>query len=289
MPTTYTIHLRNEQQKNRRFWCFLNTPESNISAEVFANSSAYLFVPPTSPGQDDTFTIPLQYVIQAGASNNAVGLKTKITSKNVQNTDLNQAWDIQYYVQNQGPLLTSDGSIQDPIIELNVLPFDKSKEEPNRWYSNLTYGVKSENGFMGITWSPDPNDVYRIKPKVQFYVTIGDYESNTLAEMTAISKDAASITADSFDVRNECTVVLKSDGTWMVVRGNLNATPDLLQQLMESHLTLSRAHAELVNAVSAQTGHSFHRAFGQDRFNTAAGLSIARKLYDDRDTPPLNG
>ncbi|WP_323282745.1 hypothetical protein [Enterobacter cloacae] len=281
MPTTYTIHLRNKQSANQTFWCFLDEPSSNIDSTVFANSSAFLTVPTYSPGQDDRFAIPLQYVVQAGASNQAVGLNTQIYSSIKHDTDLSQTWLATYFAQNQGPNLTSSGSAPSGEIDITTNAFDKSKEPLNKWFSNLTYGVKSENGFMGVTWSPDPNQEYRIKPKVQFYVATGHFESNTLADITSISKQSASITDASFDGNNECTVTLNTDGTWDVVPGNLNNTSELFHQLMESHLNLSTAHVALVDLLAKDKQTKPTRSESNDAYAISAGVQISSDLADD--------
>jgi hypothetical protein len=255
MPTKYKIHLKNLQSADKTFWCFLNTPDSNISSEVFANSSARLTVAQFEPGRDDSFTIPLQYVVKAGASNNAVALKTLIQSSISKNTDLASSWQANYFQANKGPALVP-GSDTPASDEVDVLTnaFDKNREPLDKWFSSLTFGVQSDNGFLGVTWSPDPSETYRIKPKVQFYVATGSYEENTLASITSISTTSANITEDSFDGNYECTVTLLTTGKWKVEKGNTNQSSTLrasnaLVDLSKTQLLLATAHTDLVDLI----------------------------------------
>jgi hypothetical protein len=96
MTTPYTIYLVNNSSNTALFWCFLAPPvELAGDPNVFANSSTSLSVPPMSPATN-TFTIPVQYVVGAGASNSAVGLNIRIDSNITLNTDLAQAWEANY-------------------------------------------------------------------------------------------------------------------------------------------------------------------------------------------------
>ena len=255
MSTKYKIHLKNLHSADKTFWCFLNTPDSDISTEVFANSSARLTVAQFEPGRDDSFTIPLQYVVKAGASNQAVALKTLIQSSISKNTDLASSWMANYFPANKGPAL-APYSDQPASDEVDVLTngFDKSREPLDKWYSSLTFGVQSDNGFLGVTWSPDPSETYRIRPKVQFYVATGSYEENTLASITSISSTSANITEDSFDGNYECTVTLLTTGKWKVEKGNTNQSLTLrasnaLVDLAKTQLLLATAHTDLVDLI----------------------------------------
>ena len=281
MPTVYTIHLRNTQANKQPFWCFLSEPESGINAKVFANSSANLTVPTYTGSQDNYFSIPLQYMVQAGASNNAVGLNTRIVSNVKEDTDLGLGWLATYFPLNEGPTLDQEGTCPTDELDITTNNFDKSKEPLNKWYGNLTYGVKSQNGFMGVTWSPDPGKLYRIKPKVQFYVSVGDFSSNTLADMTAISSAAASITENSFDGNYECTVVLNTDGTWKVFKGNLNQSVSALEKLMESHLHMSSAHAAMVDLLKNTNTAVASKADPDDEWAVSSGVTIDSGALDN--------
>src|SRR5262249_61371312 len=105
MTTQYTIYLVNESAVTQVFWCFLAQPQELASdPNVYANSSTSLAVGPFQPGYN-TFTIPVQYIVGAGASNNAVGLNIQVTSSVQNNADLGQMWDANYATvpPNQGP------------------------------------------------------------------------------------------------------------------------------------------------------------------------------------------
>ncbi|QLK61117.1 hypothetical protein GE278_10260 [Enterobacteriaceae bacterium Kacie_13] len=285
MPTTYTIHLKNLQSADKTFWCFLNFPESQISADVYANSSANLTVSQHQHGQDDSFSIPLQYVVQAGASNKAVALNTLIQSSIKKNTDLATAWHADYYPANKGPSLyvaSDEPAPGNKEVDVWTNDFDKSQEPLQKWFSSLTFGVMSESGFMGVTWSPDPEQTYRIQPKVQFYVATGNFESNKLADITAISSKAANITGDSFDGNNECTVTLKTNGQWLVEPGNTNATSNgdstLLSNLVKTNMELATAQSMLVAMYSGQLPSGTPSVLRTDKYATSTGIKIKKQL-----------
>lgn len=297
MPTTYTIHLKNMQKKDNTFWCFLDLPVSEIAPEVYANSSANLTVSKYKKGQDDSFSIPLQYVIKAGASNQAVELNTRIQSSIVQDTDLGKAWHDNYNHPNKGPSLYLADDKPTPAnneVDIWTNNFDKDKEPLKNWYSNLTFGVQSQNGFMGVTWSPDPSQRYRIEPKVQFYVATGSYESNQLADITAISATSASIDEDSFDGNNECTVTLKSDGNWIVEPGNTNVTelesdPGILSELVKANVELATAHAALVAMYnSGQTVTGVHAHLASDEYVKSTGIKLRNNITLSEDDMEAN-
>lgn len=285
MPTTYKIHLKNLQSADKTFWCFLNLPESQISADIYANSSANLTVSQYQSGQDDSFTIPLQYVVQAGASNQAVALNTLIQSSLKKNTDLAAAWHADYFPANKGPKLYLATDVPNPDnkeVDIWTNDFDKSQERLKNWYSSLTFGVLSQNGFMGVTWSPDPSETYRIKPKVQFYVATGSFESNTLADITAISSQSAPVTADSFDGNNECTVTLLSTGKWLVEPGNtnqiVNSNSAILNNLVKANMELATSHSALVALFSTQHLSEIPANSKSNEQVISAGITIKQQL-----------
>ena len=254
MPTTYKINLVNKQAATKKFWCFLNAPQISNQPTVFANSNTFLSLPKTLPGSSASFDIPLQYSVQAGASNKAVGLNTKISSSVTQNTNLGVSW-LAAYSQNGNnlpPTLKNDTTPPAPptnglVIKTNV--YDKSKEPLDNWYGNLTFGVKTSHGFIGLTWSPDPSTAYITMPNVSFYVTTGKYQTNTLANISAIALNAAHLTASDFDGNLECTVTLNADGTWSKNAGKPALVDSVLDSLVESHLMLSTAHLKIADLV----------------------------------------
>jgi hypothetical protein len=285
MATEYKIHLKNLQSADKTFWCFLDFPQSQISSEVFANSSTNLVVSTHQSGQDDAFTIPLQYVIQAGSSNNAVGLGTKIDSSIIKDIDLATAWQVDYFLQNKGPKLypASDVTLP-PTNEVDILTndFDQDQEPLKKWFHSLTFGVQSDKGFMGVTWAPDPSETYAIKPKVQFYISTGSFVSNTLANMTSVSTKAAPITEDSFDGNNECTVTLLTNGKWLIEKGNTNlklsSNSEIINNLVLSHLALSTAHAALVALYSEQASLETLSGLSKDVEVKSTGIAVKNNL-----------
>lgn len=219
--TDYKIYLVNEGSTSKNFWCFLQQPEGVSSSDVYANSNTMLSVLPNYGGTN-RFTIPLQYVVGAGASNKAVGLDIKIDSSFIQNSELEQLWDADYATAppNQGPVISLDSGATSPANTLGIKSndFDRVQNENEHWYSNMSFGIQSANGFLGVTWSPSPSDTSTITPKFAFYVATGDYTSNNLADMTTISNTSAQI--ELTDFKNlEATVTLTSKGKWLVAPG----------------------------------------------------------------------
>ena len=87
MATEYKIYIVNASGNGQLFWAFLSEPVVSNAPNVFANSNTNLYIPGGSTNLN-SFTIPVQYVIGAGASNNAVGLNTVIESSATRNTEL---------------------------------------------------------------------------------------------------------------------------------------------------------------------------------------------------------
>src|SRR6185437_2348896 len=223
MPTNYTIYIVNQSVKSQLFWAFLSEPTITNNPTVFANSSTNLQIPGLSPDLN-SFTIPVQYVIGAGASNNAVGLNTVITSNATRNTDLQLLWDVSYATTppNQGPTVHMQSSGQSPAgtIEMVTNGFDQQSNQANEWYESMSFGVKTGNGFMGVTWEPDPNKTYTITPTLTFYITVGNYSASSLAGIDAVSVGSAELnTATAFDFNKNCTVVYDSTGSWSHYKG----------------------------------------------------------------------
>ncbi|MES2574648.1 MAG: hypothetical protein V4572_06880 [Bacteroidota bacterium] len=221
--TNYTIYLKNESSDPRSFWCFLEKPEGISYYEAYANSSASLSVMPNYGGINK-FMIPIQYSLGAGASNNAVGLGVQIDSSIIQYAQLKQTWEAQYATipPNQGPNLNLvQGQISpDNSIGLLSNAYDQVRNENGRWFSNMSFGIQTYNGFMGITWSPSPNNQYTITPKFSFYISTGDFTSNELADFATISRQSAKVELSDFK-NLEVTVTLTSKGEWLVQPGRV--------------------------------------------------------------------
>lgn len=221
--TNYTIYLKNESSNTQNFWAFLQKPEGLSNNVVYANSSAYLSVYPKDRGIN-SLVIPVQYSLGAGASNQAVGLGVQIDSSIIREAQLKQTWEAKYATipPHQGPYLnTAQGhQASDNTISLITNSFDKANNEYGKWYSNASFGIQTQMGFLGVTWSPSPNEQCTITPKFSFYIATGNFSSYELADLETISRKAAKIELSDF--RNqEVTVTLTSRGDWIVQPGRV--------------------------------------------------------------------
>ena len=153
--TNYKIYLVNKGSDGQNFWCFLQKPEMNLTGDVFANSDTSLFVIPNYQGTNK-FTIPLQYTVGAGASNDAVGLNIQIDSAIMEDASLEDMWDVEYATipPKQGPTMSLEQGTQSPANTIGVKSnaFNKVLNEDGQWFSNMTFGIVTANGFIGITW-----------------------------------------------------------------------------------------------------------------------------------------
>jgi hypothetical protein len=256
MTTQYTIYLVNNSATTQIFWCFLTRPvELASDPGVYANSSTSLAVASMAPGIN-TFTIPVQYIVGAGASNNAVGLNIKIDSIVTQDTDLGQMWDANYATvpPNMGPSLALDSaSAPAGTIAIKSNAFNRGSNEANGWFSNMSYGVQTNQGFIGMSWSPSPQQTRTITPVLKFYVTTGSYGANSLASWTDVANDSAMISVPSSFQYNKTTVTYTDTGAWIVTPGapSMLASADFggrggVFSLIQSHRLLSEAHAKLI-------------------------------------------
>jgi hypothetical protein len=256
--TTYTIYLVNNAETTQTFWCFLGQPQELASQPgVYANSSTSLAVASMAPGIN-TFTIPVQYTVGAGAGTLAVGLNIQINSTITQAAQLGDTWDAAYATvpPNMGPSLTKDSaSAPSGTIAIASNGFNQASNEAAGWFSNMSYGIQTNQGFIGMTWSPSPAQTRTITPLLQFYVAVGSYGSNQLAEWTDVANNAAQLTVPgSFDL-NATTVTYTETGGWAVTPGRPSDISSYLalrgadrKSLVQSHLLLSEAHAHLVAA-----------------------------------------
>jgi hypothetical protein len=272
MSTPYTIYLINKSQQQQTFWCFLAAPEALSGPGVFANSSANLTVIPNAPGFN-TFKIPVQYVIGAGASNHrvAAGLNLEVASGVQRQVDLGQEWDANYVTISssqgpQGPSLTQDSAKPLPTeIVLNSNAFNQgSNENQYSWFGSMSFGITTAQGFIGMSWSPPPNDTKAITPLLKFYVATGSFGSNELASWTDVSRTSATLLVpDSFRYE-ETTVTYNPDGTFTVTPGKPDESPSATFErsgdatfdrsgdtglLIQSHRALCEAHLELIDLV----------------------------------------
>jgi hypothetical protein len=220
--TNYTIYLKNEGATAKNFWCFLQKPKTEFNEGVYANSSAQISVLPNYGGVNN-FTIPLQYVVGVGASNQAVELGVQIDSSFVRNTQLESVWNAKYATipPQQGPTLElAQGLKSDPnTISLVTNNFNATRNLAGDWHSSMSFGIQSANGFIGITWKPSPGEKYQFAPNFSFYIATGEFSNNHLADILEISRNAAEVDLEQFSDSLEATVTLTSTGEWRVTPG----------------------------------------------------------------------
>src|SRR5699024_9444372 len=61
---------------------------------------------------------------------------------------------------------------------------------------------------------------YTITPKLNFYITVGDYSSSSLADINSVANNSAMLdTSIDFDLNNTCTVVYSGKGEWSHFKG----------------------------------------------------------------------
>jgi hypothetical protein len=222
MTDKYTIYLVNQSADSQQFWCFLSPPQELVNEPgVFANSSATLAVDPNDPALN-RFVIPVQYVVGAGASNNAVGLNVEVLSDVTNQASLKDTWHANYadVPPNKGPkMLLTGKSAPDNTIQLVSNDFAKVSNEGAGWFSNQSFGILTDQGFIGMTWSPKASQIRTLTPKLKFYVSAGQYGSNALADWNEVSVDSAVITVPDSFAAMKCTVTYDQHGNWSVTAG----------------------------------------------------------------------
>ncbi len=245
MPSQYTIYLVNQSSSTQTFWCFLTRPAEIASdPNVFANSSASIAIDSNDPSTN-YFVIPVQYSVGAGASNNAVGLDVQVTSTISQNSDLAQVWNADYAnaPPKKGPKLTAASTSTGPnSIKLVTNSFNQEDNEALGWYSNQSFGIQTASGFMGMTWSPSPNQSRTLTPKLSFYISVGSFGSSTLADWTQVSNDSAQVSVPGSFTGGACTVTLLNNGKWKITPGK----PPQLALLENLAFLKSDAHSQLM-------------------------------------------
>jgi len=222
MVALYNIHLINHSASTEVFWCFLAQPQELANTPgVYANSSVCIAIDANAL-ETNHFMIPVEYVVGAGASNIAVGLNVFVDSSDTQNADIGQTWEASYASSppNMGPnlFLTGTPSPAD-TIGITTNAFDQMTNEANGWFSNQSFGIMTDAGFMGMSWSPSPNTRTTITPRLGFYITTGAFSANGLADWTSVSNDAALVQAPFDFSQNNCTVTLTASGAWKVSPG----------------------------------------------------------------------
>ncbi|WP_257169107.1 hypothetical protein [Bradyrhizobium sp. SRS-191] len=222
MVDTYTIYLVNKSADTQLFWCFLERPQELVADPgVYANSSASLAIASNQPGTH-FFAIPVQYKVGAGASNNAVGLDVVVTSNVINDASIKDQWQADYKTipPQQGPTMKLLGN-QAPANSISITSgeFDKAKNENGGWFSNQSFGIQTGAGFIGMSWSPKPQQKRTLTPKLSFYIAIGDYGSNTLADWNTVSTNSIQVNVPiDFQYAN-ATVTYDASGNWSKTPG----------------------------------------------------------------------
>jgi hypothetical protein len=217
----YKIYLVNKGADAKIFWCFFGKPEAMTSNGVYANSNIMLNVLPNYQGIN-LFTIPYQYQVAAGATNKPLRLNVKNEVSIMKNAQLQSSWRASYATAppKQGPLLDLIKNINSlkGTISIETNNYNPVKNHENQWYNNMSFGIKAEGGFTGITWEPSPENRYVITPKFSLYIATGSYTSNTLASINKISTSSAIVSLNDFK-NHEATVTLEVNGSWTVAPG----------------------------------------------------------------------
>lgn len=245
MATNYTIYLVNQSSSTQTFWCFLTRPAEIASdALVYANSSASLAID-SNDQSTNSFTIPVQYVVSAGASNNAVGLGVQINSTITQDSDLTEVWDASYanVPPNKGPKLVLDSvnSVGPNSLKLVTNAFDQANNESLGWFASQSFGIQTDAGFVGMTWSPSPNQNRTLTPKLNFYIAVGGFGESTLADWTQVSNESAAVNVPGSFSTGASTVTYLNNGKWKVTPGK----PPKLAMLDNLAFLTSDEHNEL--------------------------------------------
>ena len=221
MVTNYTINIVNHSADLQTFWAFLERPQELVADEgVFANSNARLAVRPNAIG-NNRFVIPVQYKVGAGASNAAIGLNIKVESEILLDSAIGQQWDADYKdtPPPQGPELKLGGTAPENTISIVTNNFNKVQNEIDGWFANQTFGMMTNHGFIGMTWSPKTSQKRTLLPKLTFYIAVGRYGSNTLADWNDVSNTSAKIEVPGDFLRAETTVTYTERGEWEVSPG----------------------------------------------------------------------
>jgi hypothetical protein len=220
----YTIYLVNTGADAQLFCCFLERPQELASdPEVFANSEVSLRVTPDYKGLN-RFVIPVQYVVAAGASTDPVALNAQVNSSIMSDANLTDTWDATYAdaPPRQEPGLAIDASkVGKNQIAISSNHFNKVHNENNHWFGSQSLGLMTDAGFIGMTWSPSPGQTrtLTLTPKPTFYVAIGNYGSNSLADWTTILKAAHAVHVPTDFKYGECTVTYDESGNFHVSQG----------------------------------------------------------------------
>ena len=255
MADFYTIYVVNKGGTTKDFWCFLSTPKMSVSSQIFANSAANLAVDPNAQSTN-SFTIPVQYSIGAGASNNAIGLGVKVKSNASADVELGDVWNAHYAdaPPPKGPKLVQGDSGITKTIRVITSQFDQVANNKAKWHQSQSFGIETAQGFMGVTWEPDPDDDTTITPVMSFYIATGKFTRYALADMDTVSHSSAKIPLTAFSNANEAWVVLDGSGHWHVSDTDPSLSlANQLDKMLESHQHLCATHAQLTQMLGGST------------------------------------
>jgi hypothetical protein len=254
MAQTYNIYVINKSADTQNFWLFLKPPQAmEADPAVFANSSACLTIDSNSQSLNN-FGIPLQYRVGSGASNQAVGLDVQISSNVSLNAEINQAFQANYQETvppKKGPTMKQTGaSTKDGTIQITSNNFDKPGNEENSWFSNMSFGIQSAAGFIGMTWSPAPGVTRTLEPKFSFYISTGSFDYNSLAQWTDVSSQAATVELSDFNQLHGNPAAQRQMGCHPRSSA-AKVSAQAYQTLVSSHQALCNSHAELISLANA--------------------------------------
>ena len=223
MVDKYTIYVVNQSSDTQTFWCFLSEPKELANDPgVFANSAASIAIKPNYQGLV-SFGIPVQYVVGAGASNQAVGLSVEVISAVSDNANIGDIWQAVYAALCRPtwvPTWTGPAQGAPPTASRSSRTIStRSNNEAHGWFSNQSFGIQTEAGFMGMTWSPSPSIKRTITPKLSFYVAVGDFGSNSLASWNDVSVSSQVATVPNDFSTNKATITYSPMGTWSIKPG----------------------------------------------------------------------
>jgi hypothetical protein len=255
MPANnYTIYLVNQSLDTQIFSCFLQRPDVLANRRVFDVTNLIIAVPSRSEGSD-CFVIPQQLAVAAGASNQPVGANAQISSNLIKNAGLGDQFSAEYFnaPPPMGPTLTQSGKGAAPgQISISANAFDQAPNEAQGWFANMSFGIKTGSGFMGMTWSPSPNQTNNLTPVWGFLVTASAYYRNYLVRSAFVSNTSAQaqLTIPRDFLYGAATVTYTTNGSWLVTPGRPPAGLHLVGAstgaLADAHRALTQAHSDLI-------------------------------------------
>ncbi|MEH2461296.1 hypothetical protein [Nostoc sp.] len=220
MTTTYTFNLRNLEQDPVTMWLFLAAPAFSEKPEnVYQNSSTFLSVPSYNPNKSQIFKANVQYLLQTAQQSVPVKVGNQVISTAKQEADLNTGYIATYDSKKGGSPDIATGSTKRPPKATDMVVETNKFTPVQDYYNALTFGVITNDGMTGVTWVPRPNLDYAITPTLTFYIAVGSYEANKLAQIDATSVENAVIKSGyggNFDQFNNTWVTYNTDGTWTV-------------------------------------------------------------------------